>query len=379
MNPEAIVLDVTVFEGPDDMAYVLSGYQGICFAILPEGLPADDVQAVQSISCVKHAVTASQVNFAIFAGQLYDAVMNVRRMSIRAQGGNPAFAAFQSPQGRMFGYRAIAVWSPQGGVGKSTVSMALAMEAANRNLPTLLVGLGGPDPNPLIMRLRSEPNINIWRMNPTADGLKTTVQKFDTLDVLAGFPDPVSLQSYATDTPVDAAESLSGLVHSASLAGYAVVVIDVSAQELAPMALSAANTVVLVAAATIQGVLHTVEATRVINDVLAGRHSVGQSAIHLVVNRYRNSTYTPREVMQMGVNMRKDFPALITAIPDDPAIEEAVNARRPPYVHSIELQKAMNTLGDMLFAPMPTAAAARMEQVGKKPRVLKLGPIRLRL
>ncbi len=379
LEPEAAVLDATLFENPNSMAQILASFQGVVYVVVPDVVPADAMEVVQSIPCVKQVTPYSQVNFPIMAGQLYDAVVALRKVAISAHGGNPAFAMFQQSAVRMAGFRAISVWNPKGGVGKSTIATALALEAANRNLPTLLVGLGGPDPNPLILGLKSEPNYNNWRMNPTPEGLKASIQKLDILDVLAGFPDPISLQSYAAETSVDEPQSLMGLMHAATLAGYAVVVLDVSAQELAPMAIAASNTLILVSSANMDGVLGTIEGVRVINDVLAGQHSIGRGAIHLVVNRYRNATYTPKDVLKIGMNMRQDFPPLLAAIPDDPAIEEAVNARRPAYNYSEPLRQASRRMGDALFAPLPTSSSERDRATGKKQRVLNLGIFKIKI
>ena len=379
LGPEAIMLDGTVFEGPHTMADALASFQGVVYVVLPDDVPIEAVEAVQNIPAVKQVVFYSQANLPLMAGQLYDAVIAIRKVAISAHGGNPAFAMFQRSAVRMAGFRAISVWNPKGGVGKSTVAIALAMEAANRNLPTLLVGLGGPDPNPLILGLKSEPNFNNWRMNPTPEGLKTSIQKMDILDVLAGFPDPVSLQSYAAETGIDEPESLVGFMHAATLAGYAVVVLDVSAQELAPMAIAASNTLILVSSPNMDGVLGTIEGVRVVNDVLAGQHSIGRGAMHLVVNRYRGATYTPKEVLQMGMNMRGDFPPLLAAIPDDPAIEEAINNRRPAYQYSEPLRQAVQRMGDALFAPTPTRSQERQQATGKKKWVIDLKFMKLRI
>ena len=379
LGPEAVMLDGTVFEGPHTMADMLASFQGVAYVVLPDDVPIEAVEAVQAIPAVKQVVFYSQANFPLMAGQLYDAVIAIRKVAIAARGGNPAFAMFQRSAVRMAGFRAISVWNPKGGVGKSTVAIALAMEAANRNLPTLLVGLGGPDQNPLILGLKSEPNFNNWRMNPTPEGLKTSIQKMDILDVLAGFPDLVSMQSYKAETGIDEPESLVSFMHAATLAGYAVVVLDVSSQELAPMAIAASNTLILVSSPNIDGVLATIDGVRAVNDVLAGQHSIGRGAMYLVVNRYRNTTFTPKEVLQMGMNLRQDFPPLLAAIPDDPAIEEAINNRRPAYQYSEPLRQAMQRIGDALFAPMPTRVQERQQVTGKKKRVINLGFMKLRI
>ena len=145
------------------------------------------------------------------------------------------------------------------------------------------------------------------------------------------------------------------------------------------MAIAASNTLILVSSANMDGVLGTIEGVRVVNDMLAGQHSIGRGGIHLVVNRYRNATYSPKEVLQMGMNMRQDFPPLLAAIPDDPAIEEAVNARRPAYQYSEPLRHAVQRMGDALFAPMPTRAQERQQATGKEKRVINLGLFKIRI
>ena len=141
----------------------------------------------------------------------------------------------------------------------------------------------------------------------------------------------------------------------------------------AAAALAAANTLVLVVQPTLQGLLHAREAVRLVNDVMAGQHSIAREAMYLVVNRYRESTLTPQEVVRNGGELRPDFPPLAAAIPDDPAIEEALNARKPAYFHSDALRKGVKTLGDVLLPK------GEKREGGRKARAFGIGPIRIRV
>jgi Mrp family chromosome partitioning ATPase len=67
--------------------------------------------------------------------------------------------------------------------------------------------------------------------------------------------------------------------------------------------------------------------------------------------------------------------ALEAAIRDDPAIEEALNLRRPAYYHSDTLRQAARTVGDLLFAP----GATRKEAPRDPGKVYTLGPLRVRM
>ena len=373
MNPDALLTDGTVFEGPEQLAQTLGGYGGDVFVLLPAGVPPSAVDAVRAVPSVRD-VLVGEVNFVELAGKLYETV-RARKQAASTGAGKALFAGLKGGGAAATGWRAIAVWSPQGGVGKSTVSTALALESASRRLPTLLVGLGAPDPIPLSMGLRQEPNITTWLEDPSPEKLRLCVQKFDTLDVLAGFPDPVALAGYVPRA-LEGAASLPSLANAAAYAGYGVVVFDVSSQELAAAALAASNALVLVARPTINGLLQTVEAVRLVNDSMAGQHSIAREAIHLVVNRYRDSTLQPTEFVKSGGDVRGDFPSLAAAVPDDPEIEAALNRQRPGYLHSEHLRKAMASLGNVLLsAPVEARSVAAL---GER-KVKRFGPLRIRV
>lgn len=383
LEPEAMVVEGLIFETPDVFAQTLGGYDGVCFVLFPDGvqLNQEDMDALHAVPCVQQVIRG-EPNFPDLAGRVYESAKARRQASIAQRGGNPNYAMFQGPQAAMAGWRSIAVWNPQGGVGKSTISQALAMEAAQRNLPSLLIGLGAPDTNPLIMGLRSEPNILTWREEPTAEALRAATQnpEYSSVNVLAGFPNPLGVTDYA-GTPLDAPDSLPNLAAVAAKAGYGVVVFDVSTQELAAEALSACNTIIIPCRPTIDGTMHAVEAVRILNNVVGDQHAIARESTHLVVNGIRDATWTPKDVVKSGSDMRSehnDFPSLATYIPDDPMIQEAANNKTPPYLRSEPLRKAAKTLGDMLFASLPQSAAQQQARVGKEARQIGLGPIRLK-
>jgi MinD-like ATPase involved in chromosome partitioning or flagellar assembly len=376
MRPEAALIEGQVFSGPGELTDIFGEYPGVCYVLLPADVPEQQVAAVRQAPCVKEALVG-EVNLSALAGQVYAAVL-LRRQASLTPGGRDAFRPFQAPGGAMIGWRAVAVWSPQGGVGKSTFALALALEAASRRLPALLVGLGAPDPLPLMAGLNApEPNLVAWTANPTVDGLRACVRQVHGVSLLAGFPDLMSLLNYNLEA-LSGPKALGSLAYTAAQAGFVPVIFDVSAPELAAAALSAANTLVLVARPDVPGVLAAAEGTRVIHDVMAGQHRIPPEAIHLVVNGVRQTTLSPNEVVSAGSEARhakRDFPSLAAAIADDPQVEAAANEGQPAYFRSDELRRAARTLGDLLFAgPPPT-----LPDAGRPGRVIHLGPIRIRV
>ena len=233
-NPEALAVDGTVFKDVGAFSASLAAYQGACYLLLPPGAPADQVEAARRIPCVQE-VLVLDTNLPELAGKIYATVTARRSTTFVPGGGFTPAGLLASTASAMAGWRSIAVWSVQGGVGKSTVAQALALDAANRRLPVLLVVLAAPDMTPLILgpkNVRPEPNIMSWRANPTMEGLRSAVQHFDVLDILVGFRDPLALGAY-TNEAMEGNASLHGLANTAAFMGKAVVIFDVSAAELA--------------------------------------------------------------------------------------------------------------------------------------------------
>ncbi len=343
LEPEAALIDVVVFKGLPDFANTFSAYRGAAFVLAPPNLSANQADAIRQTSCVLRVVEG-EPNFAALAGEFYAAVV-----ARRPAAGLPAvdFANSRELGVAMIGWRAIAVWSPQGGVGKSTVALALALEARARRLPTLLVELAAPDMTPLILDgILPEPNLLTWRAAPTVDGLRSAVQvhRKTGLHILVGFRDPVALGSYEAQTGPAA---LTNLAYTAAQAGYGILILDVSAPEIAPAALSAANTLVLVARPDTPGVYSALQAVHLVKDVMAGQHAIPPEAIYLVVNRARDTTLRPEEMVRWGKDERRDFPALAASIADDANVELAVNRREPAYYGSDALRGAAFSLAGL--------------------------------
>ena len=371
LEPEAVVVEPTaVFEGPQQFAEFFSGFGGAVFCLLPSGLTPQEVEEVRSLPAVADVFDVA-ASLPAVRGRIYEVVQQRRE----AAGFGAQFQA-RSQAGRTTGWRSIGVWSPQGGVGKSTIAAALALESAHRGIPTLLVGLGAPDVIPLTLGLQAEPNVYTWSMSPNTETLRAGVQKADVLDVLAGFQTPLQMHRYK-DQALEGNASLPSLASTAGFAGYAVVVFDVSSQELAPAALAAINTLVVVARPTLAGLANTASAIQTLYDVLADRHKI--AAVHLVLNRVRPSTMSPGEYVRAGKEVHERFPPLAAVIPDDPAIEEAEQAQRPGYYASEPLRKAVRTLGDLVLALPAPSAGAQEARVAAPARTVNLGPIRIKM
>lgn len=369
--PQAALVDARLFSRPSLLIAALQAYSGVAVVVAPPQLDAHQESALRDIPCVAELVSLQNDARHVF-DRLHQLSATPPRPPHPAQQTAPA-APYASPpaNGTTTGWRCIAVWGLEGGVGKTTLARALALDAAARRLQVLLVGLGAPDMLPLQAGLSPEPNLLSWRAAPSAEGLQTCLQKDGEVDVLAGFPSPPSLGEYAPES-MDGPTSLSALTGQAAHLGYPVVILDISSQELAAPALAAANTLLLVASPTIQGALAAVEAARLAHQECG----LPPENCHLLVNGYRSSTLSAELFLKSTRPSYPALPSLAAAVPDDPAIEEALNSRRPPYYQSDPLRSGVQSLGDRLFAAPAPGRGALATRIGRESQeVLRVGPV----
>jgi len=344
--PEALLLDASIYPGPKDMLDLLTRYAGVAYVLLPLEASAEVTDSIRGVPCVK-GVYHGDVNLIELSAKLLGDVQASRAST---QPGMQVLWKLRDEGHSPVGMRIIAVWNQSGGVGKTTVATNLAYEAARRGLPTLLIGLGAPDDLPLILGLKPEPNILSWRQNPDQDGLKMALQKLEALDVLAGFPDVLS-EAQAINTPQDAPNSVKMLVLTAAYAGYAVIVLDAPPTVLAASAISAANTLVLVARPSLEGVMRTVHAYRTVVERLAGEHRISPHGVFVVLNRTSPSRMNCEEWHKAASGMLgQPFPPVITQIPDESLVGELQDRKRIPLMASETFTRAIQPLANALFS-----------------------------
>jgi chromosome partitioning protein len=368
--PEALILDASIYDGPTAMTELLTRFSGAAYVILPPQATGEIADNVARIPSVK-GVYQGDVNLAELSGKLFGDVQALR------QNGRNGMDALWKPRSdgiAPIGMRIIAVWNQSGGVGKTTVSTNLAYEAARRGLPAILIGLGAPDDLPLILGLKPEPNIVTWRSNPTQEGLKMSLQKMDTLDVLAGFPD-VLAEAVAINTPQDSPNSVQKLILTAAYAGYAVIVLDAPPTALAASAIAAANTLVLVARPSLEGVMRTVHAYRTVVERLAGEHRIPANGVYVALNRISPNRMTADEWHKAASGLLgQPFPPIAAQIPEDIQVGELQDRRRLPLMASEAFTRGLQPLANALFSTNGMAAAGNgSRQAGKGREINLLG------
>jgi arsenite-transporting ATPase len=368
-NPELLLLDASIFPGPEALIDILTRFQKAAFVLAPFPLKPEEETAITTIPCVK-ALFKHEVSLPELAGQMYGTALSLRSLarpelekSVWEGPGKSGLVPVAT--------RIIAVWNQMGGVGKTTLATNLAYESARRGLPTLLVGLGAPDDLPLIMNLTQSPNITTWRSNPTLEGLRQSIQKKDKLHVIAGFPDLLSGTAMA-----EAGDgSLNDLVIlGATRAGYAVIILDVPASTLAGSAIAAANTLVLVARPSLEGVLRSVEAVHTVVERMSGKHTIPPEGIHVVLNRLGGRLEADEWHRSASASLKRSFPPIVAQIPDDPRVGAAQDNKNMPLLASDTFARALRPLADSLLA-----VGDRPLETGSFKKTFQLGPVKIKV
>jgi cellulose biosynthesis protein BcsQ len=363
-----------MLEGEGQLVELLTRLSCSAYVVTPIQAGKELTSRIEKISSVKGAFFAD-VNLSELAGRIYADTVASRQVT--STGLNGIWNTSPAQGGGPTGLRIISVWNLMGGVGKTTISTNLAYEAARRGFPTLLIGLGAPDDLPLILGLKPEPNITTWWTNPSSEGIRLSIQKLDTLDVLGGFPDVLS-ESQVASTPTEASNSIPKLIHTAAhYAGYAVIVVDAPPSALAARAISASNTLVLVARPSLEGVMRTVEAYRTVVERLGGEHCISSENVYVVLNRVGGRLAANEWHRAASFYLGRNFPPVVAQIPD--SLEVGVNQdnRRIPLLTCDEFNRAMRPLAEaILHTPQPYGNGS---VTGPEKKVLNLGLLKVRL
>lgn len=370
--PEGILLDSTIFSGPEHLIEFLTKAQCAVYVILPRELDEEVTARIRSLPSVK-GIYLDDINLTQVSGRIYAEVMALRNQAPVLN--KTAHSTLTTQMAG--GLRVITVWSRSGGSGKSTVACALALEAAQRGIKTLLVGLSVPDISlPTFLNLKTTPNLFSWMASPTyEEGIQHAIQKVGGLDVLVGLQDGVREGELLK--PMEDPASINQLVITATYGGYSVVILDAPVSGAYVNAISASNTMVLVSLPMLDQAVISAEAYRMAFKRLRDLHRIGVGNAYVVLNRARHGLLSSDEwheaadayTRAMGVG---HFPPVADIIPETPEVALAANAGRSVLTASESFSAPIHRLGDMLYGKAGGGAGRREET-----RALKFGPIRI--
>lgn len=371
-NPEVILLDATIFSGPENLIHFLTKTSSAVYVILPTEAGDDLRKSLTELPSVK-TVYINDINLSRSAGKIYAEVTALRNQA-------PALASMGKgyrTERIAGGLRVITVWSRTGGSGKSTVATALALEAAQRGIKTLLVGLGVPDISlPTFLDLKTTPNLFGWLANPTFEGgIRPNVQSIGKLDVLVGLQDGIK-EKELIKSPEDPA-SINQLVINATFGGYSIVILDTPVSGAYFNAISASNTMVMVTTPMLDQAVVSAEAYRMAFKRMRDQHRIGVGNIFIVLNRFRSGLLSSNEWHEaadaytetMGIG---HFPPVAEVIPEVPEVALAANAGRSVLTAGDEFSGPIHRLGDVLYGGSG-GGSSRENQ-----KVMRFGPIRIR-
>ena len=379
-NPEVLILDASILPSENALRELITRLQCAAYIITPVEAGQELPQSIANQGSVKGAFFGD-INLPETIGRIYSDALVLRA---RKAGGTENVWSSGARGGSPTGLRIIAVWNQMGGVGKTTVSTNLAYEASRRGFPTLLIGLGAPDDMPLVAGLKSSPNITQWWSNPSPDGIQAAVQKLDTLDVIAGFPDVLS-EARALEMPDDAPHSIPKLITTAAhYSGYAVIVIDAPPTALAASAIQVANTLVMVSRPSLEGVMRTVEAYKTVVERLAVQHTISRDRVYVVLNRMGGRLSADEWHRAASQLLGSAFPPVIAQIPESSAVGNAQDNRRLPILTVDEFNHSLRPLADQLLAQPVSGFAGgdpkkQRQQPADERKTVTIGPLKIKM
>lgn len=374
-HPEAILLDASIFPDAQGLKSFLTKLQLPIYIVLPQEDATMKALAreLQMIPPVK-SIFLGGIDCKEVCGRMVADITILRTQAPMVK------APITSGAGQYIGggYRAICVWNRCGGSGKSTLAVALGIELSQRGIRTLLIGLGVPDPIPLMLKLKSEPNLSHWLSHPTMEGLMASIQKFGRLEVLAGMQD--TLREGQLGAPPQEAHSINQLVHTAAqYGGYGCVILDTPPSSVvAPNAISSANTLLLVARPTYMEAMVSAEAFRIVTRKVGYEHQIAPGNIFTILNMAHSSLLSPGDFQEAANTLCRNaglstFPPLAAVIPNIPEVPVTQNEGRSPLTASENFSRPIHRLSDMLFGTK--SGLGRAEDAGKG---IRIGPIRIR-
>ena len=376
-SPEIILLDATVFDGPDQLTEALTSVSGAVYLIVPGGVNTELIEQFKSIQSVK-SVSVGDVNIADFMTRAYADALALRR-TVSAISPTAWSGGSQRGGSGAGGLRIVTVWSRSGGTGRTTIAISLAQAVARRGLKTLLIGLGAPDVIPLQLGLRPEPNSVSWISNPNDESLRSSIQSVGELHVLAGFPDILSESQ--GDRPAEANGSINELVTSAAYGGYSAIILDTpSAGGVTPRALSAANTWLMVARPTVSDVWMSAESFRTVTQKIAGQHRITPGNIFVVLNQRANGMLTAdqwhgaADAACRKMNLNVGFPPVMATIPHSIDVSLAQDSGRSALDASDDFARPIHRLSEMLFGGVVVPVGQTVKEDG----IFRLGPLKIR-
>lgn len=349
-----VILDLNIVDSTEALEALLAGCAAHVLVVVPSSLTPDVLKTVMQTPGASHCMLDSELPGALARMFAFPPREN---SGAAGHSGPEPVPAIPAPPA-IGGWRSIAVWGLEGGIGKTLLTRALGLDCAARGHKALVVGLGSPDMLPLRAGLNPEPGLAGWMQEPRADILQQQVQTDGNLDLLAGFLSPPALSRFAMHA-LEGETSLQTLAMQTARLGYAAVILDVSAQELAAPALQAVNTLVLVGSATAQGAVAIVEAYRL------ARHEIGLPAAHchLVLNRCRTGHLTPHQFTSTVRTALRDIPEPVIVLPEETGADERLASRPGAVWGSDSWRQSIHHLGDMLFGTAGQAAGYDPEPV----------------
>lgn len=270
----------------------------------------------------------------------------------RAEAAPPAGEA-AGPRGG--GWRCVAVWSLEGGAGKTTLALATAHAGAAAGLPTLVLSLAGPDMVPMYTGLDPRPGLGEWLAEGADGAAMARVLRYDgRVAHITGPPTTAELTAWHLETLHAPDRDLRTLVLQCAQAGHSLVILDLGPSgDIATQALPVAMDLIIPVSCSFRGSMLLACALEQVAEVAQEFRSVTA-----VLNRLRPGGMPESAFRrQIAHSQLRRQPEHWVLIDDDlPGIQAVHDAGGQPHRTSRTLQAAARVLQQLVY-PVPLAPA----------------------
>ena len=153
------------------------------------------------------------------------------------------------------GWRCVAVWSLEGGAGKTTLALATAHASAALHIPTLVISLAGPDMVPIYTNMPPRPGLVEW-LAQGADGtaMARVMRPDGPVSHVTGPPTTAELTAWHLETMHAPDRDLRALVLQCAQAGHSLIILDLGPSgDVATQALDVAMDLIVPISCTFRG------------------------------------------------------------------------------------------------------------------------------
>lgn len=300
---------------------------------------------IESCSQSVRGVFIAPVNWAQVFAAAHSAVITARQLLLNTA---PMTAGFQQApqigvrQTVIMGTKVLVPIAFEGGVGRSSLVEAMAVQLARSGVKTLLASFNSPPAAVLRFGLNFNLTAATWFQRPTPEGFQAMVQHpkgLENLDIILAPNTDRELNDCARNGPENPV-SIRSMLMAAHAFNYGVILVDpppYADSQWTIQSVLAANSTMIVVRLTAQSQASVIRSMQLFTERLKAQLQMPRENMSIVVNHRSSADNMNERQFQEGVAeyLPDHFcPPLMGVLPHEPALPGLQNEQRNPMIDS---------------------------------------------